>query len=141
VGIPEKWAGRKELPADIHKKIWMLGSIFSKYNVSLAYVFGSFLKRPKPNDIDIAVLYNGDLIKLVSELMEFFRTDRIDVIDLRCAPCELAFSIIKNGKLIYKENDAVENSFELKTLKFFRDMETLRRKKLMVLRRKYLDDV
>jgi len=93
----------------------------------LAYVFGSFPHREGAADIDLAILPGdstlGDLREKITEVLN---TERIDLVNLKTANPVLRFEVVSTGVLIFKKSDHVENSFELSTLREYRDTGHLR---------------
>jgi len=49
----------------------------------------------------------------------------------------MKYIIISTGKVIYKESDEVENSFEMKILKLYKDGEIKRKKHFYLLKEKF----
>ena len=93
----------------------------------LAYVFGSFPHREGAADIDLAILPGdstlGDLREKITEVLN---TERIDLVNLKTANPVLRFEVVSTGVLIFKKSDLLENSFELSTLREYRDTAHLR---------------
>lgn len=88
-----------------------------KYQLKLMVLFGSQTKRKrvhKESDFDVAYLSKKDLsgkkiIDLNCDLMEFFQTDRVDLVDLKKADPFLRYEIAKNSQLLYgREMDYLE---------------------------------
>lgn len=137
--VKEKYINLPPLPKDIKEKIYNLDYIFKKNKVKLAYLFGSILRREDPEDIDIGVLMEGDYLKLLDDLTSFLNTHRIDLVNLSWISPFKVLHIIKTGKLIYKENEKIENSYELRILKICQDLEVLRRRQISFLKESFYD--
>lgn len=60
MGIREKYKNIPPLPKNIKEKIQDLETIFKGNKVKIVYIWGSFLKREDPEDIDIGFLSHGD---------------------------------------------------------------------------------
>lgn len=113
----------------INKK--QIAKIFKKQRVVFAYLFGSQAKgKPGPlSDIDIAVYFekgiSGDKrfdlrLKLIGDLMDLFKTNEIDVVPLNDTPYLLENRIIKEGKLIYSQDEKKRIFYETKAfMKYF----------------------
>ncbi len=103
-----------------------LAEIFKKKMVDFAYLFGSQAKgRTGPlSDIDIAVYFDEKVpsnerfdtrMELLGELMDLFKTNDIDLVVLNDAPPLLSDRILKDGILIFSENDKIRLDYEVKT--------------------------
>jgi len=95
------------------------------------------LKEENPEDIDIAVILEGDYFLLLEDIKEFLNTQRIDLIDLSQVSPFIALHIIKNGEIIFKENTKIENEYEMNILKKCQDLEAFRRKQLEFIKKAY----
>ncbi|MEM3361349.1 MAG: nucleotidyltransferase domain-containing protein [Candidatus Bathyarchaeia archaeon] len=134
MSIKERWKRYKEIPDNLHERIEMLGNFFRQKGIPLAYLFGSAM-RGKGNDVDIAVLYDGDISELRLEIQEILGTWRIDLVNLKVAPLHICFEIISTGKLVHKVDDETENNFEMLIIKKYQDSEPIRAKYFELLRR------
>jgi len=127
MGIQERWRGLEPLPPDTRARLDLLPRLFQETGVLLAYVFGSFPHREGAADIDLAILPGdstlGDLREKITEVLN---TERIDLVNLKTANLVLRFEVVSTGVLIFKKSDHVENSFELSTLREYRDTGHLR---------------
>jgi hypothetical protein len=134
MGIREKWLRTKELSSDkINEKLEKLNKIFNN-KALLVYRFG----RLNGDDIDLAILPKPkiDFYQLRCSLWEYFKTQRVDLVNLEYADTVLRFHIIKTGKLIYKENTIIENRFELAVIRTYKDTAYLRKKQNQIYKRK-----
>lgn len=134
MSIKERWKRYKEIPDNLHERIEMLGNFFRQKGVNLAYVFGSAM-RGKGNDVDIAVLYDGDISELRTEIQEILGTWRVDLVNLKVAPLHICLEVISTGKLVHKVDDDTENNFEMLIIKKYQDFELIRAKYFELLRR------
>lgn len=134
MSIKERWKRYKEIPDNLAERIEMLGSFFRQKGVHLAYLFGSAI-RGNGNDVDIAVLYEGDISELRTEIQEILGTWRIDLVNLKVAPLHICFEIISTGKLVHKVDDETENNFEMLIIKKYQDSEPIRAKYFELLKR------
>lgn len=134
MSIKERWKRYKEIPDNLHERIEMLGNFFRQKGVNLAYLFGSAM-RGKGNDVDIAVLYDGDISELRTEIQEILGTWRVDLVNLKVAPLHICLEVISTGKLVHKVDDDTENNFEMLIIKKYQDFEPIRAKYFELLRR------
>lgn len=135
MGIKERWKRSKPLPEDIKERLLNLATVFKQEEILLVYLFGSLAEGGREEDVDLAVLPGKeDFTRLRGKLVDFLGTERIDLVNLREASPLLRFEIIKNGRLIYKVSDEMENDFELSTLREYKDTAYLRRKQAETLR-------
>lgn len=97
--------------------------LFKKYNVQLAYLFGSKItgKTDKFSDLDIGIVFGkifqfDDKIKIYSHLTEkieeILEFKPVDVIFIDEVPLELKFEIITYGKLIFSIDDNFRVNYE-----------------------------
>jgi len=104
-----------------------LNMIFKKQRVILAYLFGSQAngKTGPLSDIDIAVYFKKAItpderfdlrLKVLGELTDLFKTDDIDLVVLNDAPPLLAHRILKEGILIFSDNDKKRLEFEVRAI-------------------------
>lgn len=104
-----------------------LAGIFKKQKVLLAYLFGSQANGRKGplSDIDIAVYFDQMLgpderfdlrLEVLGELVDLFKTDDIDLVVLNDAPPLLAHRILKEGLLIFSDNDKIRLEYEVKAV-------------------------
>lgn len=142
MGIKERWKRFKPLPKDLKGGLPILKKIFIEEDVSLVYLFGSLTKtcafpgkgKGLGEDIDIAILTRKDNIaNLRKRIINALDTERIDLLNLKIASPMQCFDIIKEGILMFKKDDEIENEFELLTLKKYKDTAYLRRKQAEIL--------
>jgi len=137
MGIKERWRGFLPLPKDIEERIAQLSSVFRSNDISLAYLFGSFLNSKTREDLDLAVwMGEGDLVKVYNEITRLLGTERLDLVDLRNASLVTRFEIIRTGKLIFKKDSEVENRFEMAVLREYQDTEHLRKSQWEILEKR-----
>ena len=101
-----------------------LNMIFKKHEVTSAYLFGSQAKgKTGPlSDIDIALYFNETVgpderfdlrLEVLGELMDLFKTNEIDLVVLNDAPPLLTHRILKEGILIFSDNDKKRLEYEV----------------------------
>lgn len=128
MAIEERWRGLKPLPQGIRDKLGLLDPLFEGEGVLLVYLFGSLVKGEMASDIDLAVLPgNRDLGSLREKVCDVLNTQRLDLVNLDTASPVLRFEIVRNGVLIFKKHDRVENDFELSVIREYRDTAHLRK--------------
>ena len=104
-----------------------LAPIFKKQKVVFAYLFGSQAKGTAGSlsDIDIAVYFDEDLaaterfdlrLAVLGELTDLYRTDAVDLVVLNDAPPLLAHRILKEGLLIFSDNEKMRLEYEVKAV-------------------------
>jgi predicted nucleotidyltransferase len=101
--------------------------LFKDTPVLVAYLFGSRANghaRPS-SDRDIAVLLEPHLssiergrwrLQLIGRLIDFYRSDAIDLIVLNDAPPMLRFEVIRNRHVLYNRDDEARVAFEVQTM-------------------------
>jgi predicted nucleotidyltransferase len=97
--------------------------------VSLIYLFGSQVEgSPGPmSDYDLGVVVehgaDGQRIQahLAHELALALQTDRVDVLLLNCAPVELAYAVVAQGKVLYERDVAARVEYEAQVLTRYGD--------------------
>ena len=133
------------LKKNLQQKRSELTQLFSQNGVVASYLFGSQTtgKAGPLSDIDLAVLFEQAIPKnhwgklklhLLTELIGFFRSNRVDLVCLNEAPPFLAYEeIIRSGKLIFSKNDDQRLLFEIQAFHRYVDTEPLRRIQRMYL--------
>lgn len=110
--------------------------IFKKFNVKLAYLFGSYAKSSSApeSDIDIAVLFKeqpSDPLALKEttflslELAKFF-PQKVDVISLNNASLLLKYEVVSSGRILYCESETDRINFEVSVTKEYIDEAPIR---------------
>lgn len=111
-----------------------LYNYFKNQPVELVYLFGSQASgRITPlSDMDFAVLFKKNLtdqerfshkIKILGDLSEILKTDKIDLVDLKTAPAFLQFEVIRKRNEIFVRNENARIDFETKVLFNFFDRQ------------------
>jgi predicted nucleotidyltransferase len=137
MGITERWKGFRKLPPDIKQVLTQLIPLFEKEGVLLAYLFGSLSERDKGQDVDLAILVrDAPAFHLREAIVECLGTERVDLVDLGCAPPGLRFEIIRTGQPLYVADQEIQERFELATLHLYRDTLPLRRQQRDYLKRR-----
>ena len=106
-----------------------------------SYLFGSYAtgKTTKLSDIDIAVFLDSEVEKssyfdikldLLADLSSSLGTDNVDLVILNEATPELAYSVIKEGILVYEEQEARGQLVSFKAKTFDRYFDYLPTKRI-----------
>lgn len=112
-----------------------LASVFARYPVVAAYLFGSQATGTATalSDVDFAVVFepgvsaSGDVqAALISDLMLVLRRSDIDVVILNAAPPLLKERAISRGRLVYCRDDVARVRFEVATRREYFDTQPLR---------------
>jgi hypothetical protein len=104
-----------------------LRRVFEGTPVVVAYLFGSHaVGRGGPaSDRDIAVLLEPGLtrqergrwrIELIGRLIDFYRSDSIDLVVLNDAPPLLRFEVIRVRHVLYNRDDEARVAFEVRAM-------------------------
>ena len=99
-------------------------------DVQLVVLFGSVARGGAHlrSDVDVAVLCDGpaDLDALFMAFAPVFRTDRVDLVDLRRAGPVLAFQVARSGLLLFERAPARFREFQSLASRRFADTRKLR---------------
>jgi predicted nucleotidyltransferase len=138
MAIKERWKGVAELPADIEHRLELLPDILREHGVQLAYLFGSLIRGPEANDVDLAV-WSSDVpaFRLREPIVECLGTERLDLVDLERASPVLRFEILKTGRPLYVADEAFQQRYEMQTIRVYRDTHYLRRRQREYLRERF----
>jgi uncharacterized protein len=116
------------------KTIKKLKDIFLKQPVVTLYLFGSQAndKATKLSDYDFAVQVNKTVrpddyfdlkLKLMGEICDVLRSDKVDVVivNSELTPLSLRFRIIKDGKILYCQDDILRSRMEVRVMNEYFD--------------------
>lgn len=112
--------------------------IFSRYKVQVAYLFGSCVSgHTGPlSDVDIAILFDfsekpeerfSKRLLLLHEIMSALRTSQVDLVVLNEASPAISFNVIRQGQVIFCQDESLRVKFESGALRDYIDMGPLRR--------------
>jgi len=99
-----------------------INKIAEKYNLDLILLFGSQLREKKylhrESDFDIAYLSKKNLnlmeeAKLICDLMPIFKSDKVDLANLRRAGPLLMKQIFENHKILYCSNPKIYYRYKI----------------------------
>lgn len=97
-------------------------------NIAFTYVFGSFVKGDKFNDIDIAIflfenkLNTFEYLNLKRELMDISGVE-VDIVILNEANPMIKHEVFKNGVRIFSRRKELESNFRVHSLFEHEDMK------------------
>lgn len=114
--------------------------LMSLIGADIIFLFGSVLTENfrSDSDIDIGIYFkNGryDKCRVYDAVMDFFRTEQIDVAFLNEAAPLLLYQVVKKGKTAAYKNYTALVEFRLRCLKQYWDTKKLRKLKEQVLRK------
>lgn len=127
-----------KLPGNVERKIPGLNECLKgDRDISALFLFGSLADgNLKPlSDLDFGLLLSGrmdkqrrfeKLLELMGLLNDFFKTDEIDLIDMRGVSPRIAFNILKNGKLLFCNDPSVLIDFRENVVRKHLDFKYLR---------------
>lgn len=109
-------------------------NIFKSYPVKFAYLFGSYAKDKANSlsDIDIAVYLDENStdderfdfrLELINEMTGIFKTNKIDLIILNDSPFLLSFHVIRDGLILYSNDEKKRVAFETKVMSRYFDQQ------------------
>lgn len=137
VSITERWRRHEKLPEEIESRLATLPELFASQGVRLAYLFGSLARGDNGNDVDVAILTDGDPAYLLrDDICEWLSTERVDVVDLRRASPVLRMEIVRTGDVLFATDGDVRLNFELETLRDYRDTAYMRDQQELLLRKR-----
>lgn len=131
----------KKIESNIKERLPKLVEEFKRdKNIAALYLFGSYAKdKIKPlSDIDIAVLLKKNVpsrkywdlkIGLISKITPILSTDEVDFVVLNEAPYELAYNILKEGKILFCRDENACGEFREKTVSDYLDTQSLRKER------------
>ena len=117
---------------DIFKNNAELIRLFKKNGILFAYLFGSQISgySDKNSDVDIAVMLPFEIkkedrfdlrLKLMGEISKILKKETDVVILNDTRSLFFKYIIMKEGKIIYQENEVIVADFESKTLGMYFD--------------------
>jgi predicted nucleotidyltransferase len=123
--------------APIENYLPQLKTVFEKYGVVLAFLYGSQATGTASplSDVDIALLFGREVpekerfdqvLRLHGELAHIFKRDDVNVVDIAQGTPLLNNEIRLHGIVLYSQADEVRVEFEIRALQRFLDTEPLR---------------
>lgn len=113
-----------------------LKQIAQKHNINTVYLFGSQAagKAHPGSDYDFAVQFKKEVkpakyfdlkLKLMRDIGKLAESDKIDIVVLNDikAPLVLKFRIIKEGKILYADDDIARSRMEHKIMSYYLDRQ------------------
>lgn len=104
----------------------LIRKIAQTYSLELILLFGSrvSLKTHRESDFDIAYLSKRDLglqeeAKLIMEFSQIFKSENIDLVNLKKAPPLLMKQIFQKHTVLFRSNLKIYNSYKIYAWKRF----------------------
>jgi predicted nucleotidyltransferase len=107
----------------------VLKDFFGAYpEVVAVYLFGSYGTEYEHagSDLDLGVVFRGKTklqyeLQIEADLSSLLKSDRIDFVNLNCAPVALQFRVLSEGMLIYEGDYILNSNFIEHVLREYRD--------------------
>lgn len=142
----EALKSRDGQPIDFEDVAPKIERMCHKHGLLLLYVFGSYAREDsgRLSDLDIAVLPEEEfdfreLTTIVSELIDIFQDEAIDLVDMRKAPLPLIHRVLKEGKCLYARDLNTKIECEVRWENLYLDTAPLRRANFEALERRLQD--
>ena len=107
----------------------------ARKDIGFAYLFGSLAENRATHlsDVDIAVyLTEGKLedkrLQILGDLIDIFRTDRVDLVILNTAPLILKMKIIQARRILADNFPHMRNTFESLTMRTYFDFSKMEKR-------------
>ena len=125
------------------KQKQLMDKVVHKYSLELVLFFGSRISGEihKQSDFDIAYLSKKDLklteeAKLVCDLMPIFKSEKIDLVNLKKASPLLLFTITNDCQVLYQKNLLLFPSLRVYAFKRYIETKPLYGEKFKRLRKR-----
>lgn len=121
-----------EQPYDLENLKQNLAPVLSKYPVAFAYIFGSLAtgRLHKDSDMDIALGFSQAVsddvfYNIFNELNNQLGipSEKLDLKNFSELPLAVRFRVIRDGKLIYLNDEATHRDMAVKTVDYYHDEE------------------
>lgn len=129
MAVRERWSGTRSIRWATRRCVELLLPVVAAHRrIEACYLFGSRASgtAAPDSDLDVAV-YTGsgftgdDLLALHADFVRLLRSDRLDLVWLNRADPVVAFSVIRDGKLLhYRDADRL-NDLERRLTLHYRD--------------------
>ena len=117
--------------------------IAQKYNLELILLFGSRLDKKIHQESDFDVAYSGrrnlnlnQEAKLIIDLSPIFKSENIDLVNLKKASPLLLYAITKDCKVIFEEDSLIYDNLRAYAFKKYIETKPLYEEKFKRLRKK-----
>lgn len=111
-------------------------------DIAFAYLFGSLAenKATHLSDVDIAVYliagkFSDKRLEILGDLIDIFRTDRLDLVILNTAPLSLRMKIIQTKRVLADNFPYIRHTFESTTIRAYLDFSKIENR---ILEERYL---
>lgn len=116
---------------DVERSLPHIIDVMRRYNISLAYIFGSILlEKVRAQDLDIGIYIKHSVRDIFDyyndvyfDICDIFRADNIDIVMLNNVNPVFRFEVIKTGKLIYYHTHKIVEEFIEDTLFKYEDIK------------------
>ena len=138
MAVRERWRGTSPIGWLTSQCIdLILGPVAAEGRIEACYLFGSRVTgaATPDSDLDVAIYTDGrfageDLLELRADFTRLLRSDRVHLVWLNHADPVVAFSVIRDGKLLhYRDADRLNDSERRLTLQYRDHMLYLRRRR------------
>jgi uncharacterized protein len=114
----------------------------ARKDIAFAYLFGSVAgnRATHLSDVDIAVYVTGGKLtdarfQILGDLMDIFRTDKLDLVILNTAPLTLKMKIIQTKRILADNEPYVRHTFESHIMRTYFDFSKIENR---ILEERYL---
>ena len=114
----------------------------ARKDIAFAYLFGSVAgnRATHLSDVDIAVYVTGGKLtdvrfQMLGDLMDIFRTDKLDLVILNTAPLTLKMKIIQTKRILADNEPYVRHTFESHIMRTYFDFSKIENR---ILEERYL---
>jgi len=109
-----------------------INKIAQKYNIKMLLLFGSRAKKSFKKESDFDVAYSTENIlslevenNLSFDLSFIFKSENIDLVNLRKASPLMLKQVAENSVILYQENKSVFNEFFLYAINIYNEAKVL----------------
>ena len=110
-----------------------LKEVAEKFGIDLLLLFGSQAtsKTHKNSDVDLAFLPNRDSVlidesQLLIDLMEIFKRDDVEIVNLKVASPTLMRAVVRDGTVLYEKEKDIFLKWKLYATKIWMETSWLR---------------
>ncbi len=104
----------------------------ARKDIAFAYLFGSLAENRATHlsDVDIAVfltegVFEDKRFQILGDLIDIFKTDRLDLVILNSAPLMLKMKIIQARKILSDNFPYIRNTFESAIIRTYFDFSKM----------------
>lgn len=123
----------KKQPPDLTKRLIQTESYLrARSDIAFAYLFGSLAENRGTHlsDVDIAVYltegrFEDKRFQILGDLIDIFRTDRLDLVILNTAPLILKMKIIQTRRILADNFPYIRHTFESAIIRTYLDFSKM----------------